>query len=158
MVIRPAVVTDISAMMALTSGSPSAAQWSAKDYEAIFRMNAVQRHSLVLEQVGAVKAFVVAKHVARSWEIENIVTAADARRQGLATRLMAEMMGTAHDAGAQDISLEVRKSNDAARALYLKCGFVEAGRRAGYYTSPVEDAIIFRYFFPKKSFEIVEAE
>lgn len=152
MVIRPAVAADIPTMMALAGGSPSAAQWSAADYEAIFRSSAVQRHSLVVEQRGVVQAFIVAKRLDRSWEIENIVTAAEVRQRGLATRLLAEMMGIAYHSAAHDVSLEVRKSNDAARALYLKCGFVEAGRRAGYYTSPVEDAIIFRCFFPKKSF------
>jgi [ribosomal protein S18]-alanine N-acetyltransferase len=38
--------------------------------------------------------------------------------------------------------LEVRKSNTAARELYLRAGFAEIGRRSGYYSFPVEDAIV----------------
>jgi ribosomal-protein-alanine N-acetyltransferase len=145
-------------MIALAGRAATAAQWNTADYEALFKPGAVPRHSLVLEAADVVQAFIVAKQVGQSWEIENIVTAAEARRCGFATRLLAEMMSIAYDSGAHDVSLEVRKSNEAARALYVKCGFVEAGRRAAYYTSPVEDAIIFRYFFPKKFLEIVEAK
>lgn len=158
MVIRPAVVEDIPAMVALVGRAPTAAQWAARDYENLFRAGAVQRHCLVLEQDGMVKAFIVAKQMQQAWEIENIVTAADVRRRGLGSRLLAEMMGIAYSCAAPEVSLEVRKSNQGARALYEKWGFVEAGRRASYYTSPVEDAIVFRYFFPKKFPEIVEAE
>ena len=157
MVIRPAGAADIPAMMALAGRSATAAQWSAADYSALFRGGLVQRHCLVLEEAAVVQAFIVAKQLRQSCEIENIVTAEEVRRRGLASRLLAEMMGIAYNGGAHDVTLEVRKSNEAARALYEKCGFVEAGRRAAYYTSPVEDAIIFRYFFPKKFPEIVEA-
>ena len=37
---------------------------------------------------------------------------------------------------------EVRESNQAARALYVKLGFQENGRRRGYYPQPQEDAIL----------------
>ena len=48
-----------------------------------------------------------------------------------------------HRAGA--LWLEVRESNDRARALYRREGFAEAGRRRGYYPAPQgrrEDAIL----------------
>jgi ribosomal-protein-alanine N-acetyltransferase len=44
--------------------------------------------------------------------------------------------------GAQRASLEVRQSNDAARLLYERFGFVVAGVRRAYYTKPVEDALV----------------
>jgi ribosomal-protein-alanine N-acetyltransferase len=46
--------------------------------------------------------------------------------------------------GAEEIFLEVRESNAAARALYAGFGFREVGRRARYYSRPVEDAIVLR--------------
>jgi ribosomal-protein-alanine N-acetyltransferase len=36
----------------------------------------------------------------------------------------------------------VRRSNEPARMLYQRFGFSVAGIRRGYYTKPVEDAII----------------
>ena len=40
------------------------------------------------------------------------------------------------------LTLEVRKSNAAAIALYEKHGFQRAGLRPGYYQHPREDAVI----------------
>jgi len=40
------------------------------------------------------------------------------------------------------VTLEVRVSNVAAQALYGSCGFVQSGRRPGYYADPKEDAIM----------------
>jgi ribosomal-protein-alanine N-acetyltransferase len=42
------------------------------------------------------------------------------------------------------VFLEVRESNAAARTLYENAGFEQTGRRRSYYTSPLEDAILYR--------------
>jgi ribosomal-protein-alanine N-acetyltransferase len=44
--------------------------------------------------------------------------------------------------------LEVRTSNDAARALYASRGFVPVGRRRAYYRDPLEDALVLRLAVP----------
>ncbi len=41
--------------------------------------------------------------------------------------------------------LEVRESNIAARNLYKRLGFLEAGRRRDYYPAPPEDAIVMKF-------------
>ena len=56
-------------------------------------------------------------------------------------------------AEAQNLSfltLEVRDTNLAARALYHKFGFEEVGRRKNYYDKPTEDAILMTKFFRKE--------
>lgn len=45
------------------------------------------------------------------------------------------------------ISLEVRKSNFAAIALYEKLSFRKTGLRKNFYSNPVEDAEIYTYYF-----------
>jgi len=45
---------------------------------------------------------------------------------------------------AEAIFLEVRESNQAARAFYERHGFQPSGRRARYYSQPNEDAITYR--------------
>ena len=42
----------------------------------------------------------------------------------------------------RSIFLEVRASNEQARLMYEKFGFVLLGTRKNYYVSPVEDAVV----------------
>ena len=44
--------------------------------------------------------------------------------------------------GCDRATLEVRRSNHAARMLYERLGFRARGIRRDYYTDPVEDALI----------------
>lgn len=74
--------------------------------------------------------------------INTIAVAPGRRRQGLATALMRHVMADAARGGVRRATLEVRRSNEAARRLYAALGFSEAGVRRGYYASPEEDALI----------------
>jgi [ribosomal protein S18]-alanine N-acetyltransferase len=61
------------------------------------------------------------------------------RKKGFGERILVELEKRASK--ERPLRLEVRKSNVAAIALYLKRGFVKAGSAEGYYTDG-EDAII----------------
>lgn len=98
----------------------------------------------MIEQERVTQGFLIAREVDHEWEIENIAIAGPARRGGLGTRLLEEFLDLARERGAQAVFLEVRESNLAARKLYEKCGFLEAGRRQGYYHSPEENAVIYQ--------------
>lgn len=65
----------------------------------------------------------------------------DRRRQGVGRQLLEGLLTSALHAGVRDVTLEVRPSNTAARALYRLVGFDAAGRRPGYYPDG-EDALI----------------
>jgi ribosomal protein S18 acetylase RimI-like enzyme len=54
-----------------------------------------------------------------------------------------EFLALARSRGAEEIFLEVRESNLAARRLYETSGFSESGRRQSYYQQPQEDAIVY---------------
>ena len=64
------------------------------------------------------------------------------RRRGLGRYLMAWVMGEAARRGARRATLEVRKTNDAARRLYESIGFLVTATRPGYYTNPDDDGLI----------------
>ena len=51
----------------------------------------------------------------------------------------------AKEAEAVEIRQEIRASNLAAQRLGQSAGFVETGRRNGYYRNPDEDALLFNY-------------
>jgi ribosomal-protein-alanine N-acetyltransferase len=74
--------------------------------------------------------------------VNNLAVAPSQRGRGAGTALMLEVLKEAARMGAHRATLEVRRSNEAARRLYERLGFVVAGVRHGYYSSPVEDALI----------------
>lgn len=145
--VRAAMVTDLPGMMTLEKHSATAAHWSAVQYEALFRVPDSGRVALILQEESDLQGFVIARVVGEEWEVENIAIAASARRRGLGTRLLGEFLDLARAKGAAAVFLEVRESNQAARALYEKWAFLESGRRRRYYKDPEEDAILYRFDF-----------
>lgn len=145
--IRPATVADLPAMMSLEKHSATAAHWSAEQYADLFGGSSPGRVALTVLEDSRVQGFVIARVLGDEWEIENIAVAGPARRRGLGTRLLGELLDMARSRGATAMFLEVRESNQAARALYEKWAFLESGRRRTYYQDPQEDAILYRLDF-----------
>jgi ribosomal-protein-alanine N-acetyltransferase len=133
----------------IASHSATAAQWNHAEYLKLFSQGDQQgRTALVVEQEGSVVGFIIARQVEDEWEIENIAVTGPARRCGLGTRLLGEFLNLVLERGGKTVFLEVRESNLAARALYGKWAFLEAGRRKMYYQDPPEDALILKFNFP----------
>jgi ribosomal-protein-alanine N-acetyltransferase len=152
MKIRTATHGDVPAMMELERRAVTAAHWTEADYQRLF---SGERVALVMEE-DEVRGFIVARSVGDEWEIENIAIAGEARRRGLGTRLVGELLARARAEGASGVFLEVRESNLAARQLYTKWAFEEYGRRPGYYSDPTEDAVLYRFCFPQALANSVE--
>ena len=74
--------------------------------------------------------------------INNLAVLPEMRRQGIGTRLLEFVLQNGAELGARRATLEVRRSNEAARSLYERFGFTVAGVRAAYYSKPVEDALV----------------
>ena len=74
--------------------------------------------------------------------INNLAVLPDYRRQHVASALLTHVLAEGVRLGAKSATLEVRRSNDAAKQLYERFGFLVAGVRREYYTKPVEDALV----------------
>jgi len=74
--------------------------------------------------------------------INNLAVRPEYRRHGLGTVLLEHAMSTAARLGARRATLEVRRSNEAARRIYERLGFETAGVRHNYYANPAEDALV----------------
>jgi [ribosomal protein S18]-alanine N-acetyltransferase len=68
----------------------------------------------------------------------------DARRRGIARRLVAALLAEATRRGVHECFLEVRTDNAAAIELYAREGFIEVGVRRGYYDAGRADAMVMR--------------
>lgn len=77
-------------------------------------------------------------------DIMNVAVHPDYRRQGIAEKLINDLVEDLKSRGSHALMLEVRVSNDPAIALYEKLGFRLVGRRKNYYRNPKEDALILR--------------
>jgi [ribosomal protein S18]-alanine N-acetyltransferase len=75
------------------------------------------------------------------WHIMNIAVDPDRRRHGIATALLAALLREVSTRDSQ-LTLEVRRSNTGAVALYERFGFRAAGVRRRYYQDNGEDAVI----------------
>jgi ribosomal-protein-alanine N-acetyltransferase len=75
----------------------------------------------------------------------NLSVAARHQRHGHGRALLREAVAVARVLGASSVFLEVRPSNSAAQALYLRFGFTRIGVRRGYYPAATgrEDALVF---------------
>ena len=83
--------------------------------------------------------------------ITNIAVRPEYRRQGIASQLLDVFTRFAEGNKMAFLTLEVRDTNAAARALYAKHGYEEVGRRKNYYDHPKEDAIIMTRFFGEEA-------
>lgn len=138
--VRPLGKGDVKAVLEIQRASPGAAQWSAAQYGQ--NLANVESHcALVAEKDGVVVGFLVYRLTAPTeMEVLNLAVDAEARRQGVATALVATLRSVA----SGDIFLEVRAGNGSAIALYERVGFAVAGRRKGYYRNPADDALIMK--------------
>ena len=77
-------------------------------------------------------------------DMMNLAVCEDCRRMGIGEGLVMNLIEKLKDRGVRSLTLEVRVSNLPAIALYEKLGFLQVGRRPGYYSKPKEDAFILR--------------
>jgi ribosomal-protein-alanine N-acetyltransferase len=75
------------------------------------------------------------------WHIMNVAVDPDRRRRGIASALLTRLLDRIDDRYAQ-FTLEVRRSNEGAVALYEAFGFRSAGLRRRYYADNGEDAVV----------------
>ena len=86
--------------------------------------------------------YFLAQRVLDELSVQRIAVLPAFRRKGNAEYLLSETLWQAKNEGCSVCYLEVRTSNEPAKALYRKIGFSEQGIRPGFYTDPTEDALL----------------
>lgn len=122
------------------------APWGEAAFQALIGQTGV---SLIEEADG----FILIRTVADEGEILTLAVRPSARRSGLGTRLVEQGVVEAAARGATRLFLEVAEDNAAARALYARAGFTQAGLRRRYYAraeGPAVDALVLGLSLPQR--------
>ncbi len=139
---RTMLPADVPGVLALEQASYPF-PWSEPIFRDCLR---VGYRCLVLETATGIEGYAVMSQGAGEAHILNVCIAHGLRGQGLARRLLMQLLLEARVGGMQEAFLEVRRSNQAAAALYQAMGFEQVGLRRDYYQAADgrEDALVFR--------------
>ncbi|HXZ85728.1 MAG TPA: ribosomal protein S18-alanine N-acetyltransferase [Myxococcota bacterium] len=112
--------------------------WTAAAYRAALGREG--RAAFVIAAGERLLGFALALRAADDAELHSIAVEEGVRGCGLGRRLLEATLDALRRAGARQVSLEVRRSNAPALALYAASGFRARGERARYYRDG-EDAL-----------------
>jgi [ribosomal protein S18]-alanine N-acetyltransferase len=131
--IRAATADDCDAITALEASCQGADAWSAWLVRDGVEGNLPTVRYLVAEVDDEVVGYAVASFAGDIAELQRIGVTPEARRTGVATALVDEVVAEAPGTGADRLLLEVRDDNAGALAFYAARGFIEIDRRPRYY-------------------------
>lgn len=97
---------------------------------------------LVVEEKDKILGYCGLLMVLDEGDITNVAVCRNRQKEGIGRFLLESLIRLASLRGIETIHLEVRSGNESAIRLYKRCGFVQDGLRKGYYTDPVEDAVL----------------
>lgn len=140
--VRQAGANESLAAVAALQAESFYRPWGIDAIQRELRENPVARLYLLERVPGRLLGFCACWVVAGELHINSLAIRPDARRQGLAQRLLREVFVRSVEEGAEAATLEVRRSNTPAVALYRSLGFTVEGVRKDYYEQPREDALV----------------
>ncbi|MDP3157645.1 MAG: ribosomal protein S18-alanine N-acetyltransferase [Archangium sp.] len=141
--LRKMALSDLPAVMAIEHQAFSN-PWSTE----MVRKELSQDWSTVLVVEEAtpagwqLRAFAIFWLVADEVHVLNVATDGAVRRRGFGRQVMEAVLATGKTQKCRLATLEVRRSNEAALALYGSLGFRAVGMRPSYYQDNKEDAVI----------------
>jgi ribosomal-protein-alanine N-acetyltransferase len=115
--------------------------WSQSLFAGELRLPDTRRYVVALDG-SVVAGFAGVMYTGFEAHITNIAVDPERRREQIATRLLLTLLDDCRARGVDEVTLEVRMSNDAAQALYHRFGFAPGGVRPNYYADIAEDALI----------------
>jgi ribosomal-protein-alanine N-acetyltransferase len=141
--LRPAEERDLTDVTRIERGS-FADPWTEESFRRLIDVEAAIFLVAEDDADSTVAGYVAAFAVGDDGEILNVAVDPRFRGRGLAGQMLDAVLIEFGARGVRTAFLEVRESNEAARALYGSRGFTEIGRRRAYYRRPLEDALVMR--------------
>ena len=136
---RPLVEADLTRVAEIERATFSD-PWSRRAFAETLERAEVR--GLAIDDVaGRVIGYALSVCTADEAEILNLAVDGGERGLGAGRALLDELLEQLRGEGATRVFLEVRRSNEAAIALYRRLGFHPLGVRPAYYGQPREDAL-----------------
>ena len=139
-VIRKMMLDDLEQVVAIDQLSFSL-PWPARSFQFELTDNPASR-CWVVDLDGRIVGMVVAWLIVDEIHIATFAIHPDFRKQGIGKKLLSHTLMSAKEEGSVSSFLEVREGNEIALEMYRQFGFVESGRREGYYKNNDETAIL----------------
>ncbi len=139
MIIRDMTLSDLDAVTEMERTNFTF-PWKKDDFADLIDRD--DMGCVVAEQDGEIVGCVVYHDILGDVDITNVQVKEAFRGRGIGRELMKAAIERARDIGGREFTLEVRAGNTAAISLYESLGFKTEGARKGFYTGPVEDAVI----------------
>ena len=133
--------SEIDAILAIEEASFTN-PWTREMYLAELQNEGVSFFYLARDGERRTIGFCSVWRVLDELHINNLAVLPAYRRAGIGLALLRHALDEGARMGARRATLEVRRSNEAARQLYERFGFSVVGVRQGYYSNPVEDALV----------------
>lgn len=137
--IRKLLECDIDAICVIENAAFSM-PWSRQAFEDV--VNDSKACYVVAEEDGKPVGYCGAYTILDEADINQVAVDENYRKRGIATAMLQELLQKLQRKGIRAVTLEVRKSNQAAISLYEGLGFVTEGVRKEFYEKPKEDALI----------------
>lgn len=139
--IRPIREADIASIREIEEAC-FAQPWSTESIRHDALDNPISRWLALDDGTGEILAYAGMWLVLDEGHVLNVAVRPDVRRRGYGRLVFTSLIDTAMENGMTLMTLEVRRSNVAAQALYHACGFRDVGYRKRYYEDNREDALI----------------
>lgn len=140
--VRPMKAADVTRVARLEVESFST-PWSAATFRTLLRRPGAELWVAELDPDGVIGYYVL-WCIQDQGEVANIAVEERFRGRGIGAMLLDHSLEVAARRGVESVYLEVRVSNEQARALYDSRGFEQIGVRRNYYERPREDARVLR--------------
>ena len=150
MYFRSMTVADLDDVMKIESAAFTS-PWSRQFF--LEELQATPARSILCQGDGGPIGYVIYWELVGELDIHNVAVHPNHRRQGIARALLNDILEGATNRGCRRATLEVRRSNDPAQALYRSLGFEICGLRKEYYSDNGEDAWIM-----ERSLEVLARE
>lgn len=153
----PMTVADLDAVLAIENAAYEF-PWTRGNF--IDSLAAGYHARMLCDGRGGVRAYWVAMPGVQEMHLLNLTVAPAWQHQGLGRAMLDALVASSREAGAEYLWLEVRESNQRARAVYERYGFAAVGWRRGYYPAAAgtrEDACVMRLALAARGTETGDA-